>query len=124
MGIVKFPSHFHVASRTTRSLSPDCIRNYVAGGNLYVRAFIVFSIDNVFISHLAVFRALNRSLWLNRFVGDQWKDRSTPKTSSEGRSSSGGMLSFMFFMARYRNCISASIRFSVEVILKIGQREQ
>lgn len=48
-----------------------------------MRAFLIlFSSTMRFISALAVFRTLNRPVWLSELLGVQRKDGSTPKTSS------------------------------------------
>lgn len=53
---------------------------------------------------LTVFRALNRSVWLNELVGGKEREGRTLKTSRDGFSPSYAMVLMMDLMARRRIC--------------------
>lgn len=81
--------------------------------------FIRFSAIMHYISALAVFRELIRSIRLSELVGGQRREGTTPKTSREGTIPSRPIVPLIELTAKRSICGSGSLGCPVEVILKI-----
>lgn len=92
--------------------------SYVSGWSFDLSSQrIRFPATIIHFSGRAVFSALKRSVWLRNWELRHGNDDRTPKTSRDGSSSSGPMVSSMDWKDKRMMCLQVSVGCSEKVLL-------